>query len=256
MQLSQFDRDIADALASLPGVVAVAVGGSRATGVADERSDTDLYALWRGELAAPADRAAVLAPLADQGQVVSASIFGPEDHLHRDHRLVEVVYLNLDEMQQLVATATHEGLGGTVCSTAFLHTLATCQPLRDDAHELAAVKRQLAGYPEPTRTRILADSTQAIPEFISQLRTAQARRDVLMIVDRRAAAQAALVNLLFALNRTYHPGEKRLLWHTARLPRRVSDQDRRFTELAIRPPLDPELADIVADLYTDILSLG
>ena len=42
------DDQIAHALLRIPGVRAVLLGGSRATGVADAASDTDLYALRSG----------------------------------------------------------------------------------------------------------------------------------------------------------------------------------------------------------------
>src|SRR5262245_47765245 len=41
---------LADQLAAMPGVVAVALGGSRASGVADARSDWDLGVYYRGAI--------------------------------------------------------------------------------------------------------------------------------------------------------------------------------------------------------------
>ena len=48
MELTATDTALAEALMSLPGVCAVAIGGSRATGLADAASDTDAYALVSG----------------------------------------------------------------------------------------------------------------------------------------------------------------------------------------------------------------
>src|SRR5262245_1301406 len=77
-------------VADLPGFAAISLGGSVATGLADESSDLDLHVYWRAPLAAPAERGARLARVADAGSVeVDILDWGREDNLRVDGRLVE-----------------------------------------------------------------------------------------------------------------------------------------------------------------------
>jgi hypothetical protein len=148
--LTEVDRAIASALIGLNGIRAVSIGGSRAVGMDDSASDTDLYAWQRGPLVAAALRQEELAGLADDG-VTSFEVFGPEDHFHVDGRLVEVVHLDLDEIEGQVRRARTEGLGGEVCATAFLHTAYASVPIPDPYAELDRLHADLTTFPEATR---------------------------------------------------------------------------------------------------------
>src|SRR6186997_1658644 len=81
-QAAALQRIVA-ALADLPGVAAISLGGSTAAGLADAASDLDVYVFYHQPLAASADRAARLRALADVGSLeVGILTFGLEDHLH------------------------------------------------------------------------------------------------------------------------------------------------------------------------------
>ena len=70
---------------------------------------------------------------------------------------------------------------------------------------------------------------------------AVARKDMLRAQQRLVAHQALWFNLLFALNRRYHPGEKRLLMHAERCPIRPADLTVPWTDLARCAPDDHRL---------------
>ena len=136
------DDQIAHALLRIPGVRAVLLGGSRATGVADAASDTDLYALRSGPPAPEGVRAGVLAPFADGGTVTHDDTWGVEDRLHHDGRLVEVMHFDLAEFR--VDEAFDPGLDPNGYTTAFLHTLARGVPLADPYGDLTRRRARLA----------------------------------------------------------------------------------------------------------------
>jgi predicted nucleotidyltransferase len=95
---------IAARLAAIPGVVAVTLGGSRATGMADEGSDWDFGLYYRGGLA-PADVAVlgwpgrVFAP-GDWGHIVNGGAW-----LTIDDTKVDLIYRDLDEVSRWTAAA-------------------------------------------------------------------------------------------------------------------------------------------------------
>jgi hypothetical protein len=97
-------RAIAERLAEIPGVVAVALGGSRATGTASTDSDWDFGLYYRGTLD-PADVTAlewpgqVFAP-GDWGRLVNGGAW-----LEVDGVKVDLVYRDLDEVLRWTAEA-------------------------------------------------------------------------------------------------------------------------------------------------------
>lgn len=249
------DEQLADALLGLDSVVAVFLGGSRATGVADLRSDTDLYAVHRAAVATGAARAAVLAPLADRSEVHEETAWGPEDHLYVDGDLVEVVHLGLEGLRDLVDRAYAEGLDDEGFATAFLHTVSSGLVLRDPEGEVTALQQRLATYPEATRDLLLASLPPLLTAYLSQLGTAMARGDLLMVQHRRASIQAVWFNLLFALNRVYHPGEKRLLDHAERCALKPDHQRERWMRACRLPADDPDLHAGLVTLVADLTGL-
>lgn len=253
--VTDFDRAVAAALSGLAGIRAVSLGGSRAVGLADRTSDTDLYAWYRGTLATAGLRQAALARLADDDEVMSLEVFGPEDHWHVAGELVEVVYLDLDEMEGQARRARSEGLGGEVCATAFLHTAYEGVPINDPYGELARLRADLATYPEATRTRQLAELPVMADEFASQLHKAQAREDWPMVTRRRAGLLDVTVSLMFALNRRYHPGEKRLLVHVEHCDVRPELLGQRLRAACLADPDDPALATRFIGLIAEVVAL-
>ncbi|MGV8848511.1 MAG: DUF4037 domain-containing protein [Propionibacteriaceae bacterium] len=248
------DRAIAATLIALPGIRSVSLGGSRAVGLTDRASDTDLYAWHRGALTPPARRREALADLADD-DIRSFEVFGPEDHWHVDGQLVEVVYLDLDEIERQTARARTEGLAGEVCATAFLHTAYASVLVADPYGDLVRLQNDLATYPEATRDRQLAELPVMAEEFASQLRTAQAREDWPMVVRRRAGLLDVTVSVVLALNRRYHPGEKRLLVHVGQCVVQPDLLVPRLRSACLADPDDPALASRFLQLIAEVVAL-
>lgn len=251
--LTPTDHRVADALVALPGVRAVFLGGSRATGTADDSSDTDLYALCRPVPDADA-AATALRPLADDGHITRVTTWGAEDHFRVAGRLVEIVHLDADALA--VDAFYDPGVAPTGYTTAFLHTLALGVPLADPNGELAALQDRLRTYPEATRARILAEVPAELAEYLSQLRKAQGRADWTSVTHRRAAAQTAWFDLCFALNRRLHPGEKRMLTHLADCPVVPADAVARWAQASLLPADDPALPDVLGELASELVSLS
>nr|MDQ2997192.1 DUF4037 domain-containing protein [Chloroflexota bacterium] len=202
-------------LADLPGVAAIALGGSTAAGFADESSDLDVYVYYHEPLAASADRATRLCALADEGTLEAGILtFGLEDHLHVQQKLIELIYLDLDRLIAEADRAYSQGLSSEGYTTSLLYILFRNHVFHDATGEVTALRARLhAAYPEPTRTRLLREQPAVLRYFLELLHVSRRRDDLLYVQHMRYSIQMIFFNLLFALNRMYHPGGKRLLPH-------------------------------------------
>ncbi len=255
--IDQTVQRIVMAIADLPGVAAITLGGSTAAGFADEFSDFDVYVYYHEPLASSADRAARLRPLADQGTLeVGIPTFGLEDHLHVQQKLVELVYLDLDRLIMEANQAYSEGLISEGYTTALLFILFRNQIFHDATGEVTALRARLqVAYPEPTRTRLLRAHPELLRYYLELLRISQRRDDLLFVQQLRYNIQMIFFNLLFALNRQYHPGGKRLLNHAQRCIIQPPDLAARWNYISRLPADDSALADVLDELVDDLCQL-
>jgi hypothetical protein len=207
---------LAEAYAALPGVVAVVRAGSRENDVADEASDLDLYVYAESEppLAARATVAAGARGAVELGN----RFFEPGDEWidAASGLAVDVMFRAPQwiEAQLDRVLVRHEASIGY--STAFWHNVLRSTALVDPTGFYAGLQaRAAAPYPEPLRRAIVARNHPLLrrnrSSFAAQLARAVARGDRVAQNHRTAAFLASLFDVIFALNRLPHPGEKRLV---------------------------------------------
>ena len=250
-------QQIVAALADMPGVDAIALGGSTAAGLADVSSDLDVYVYYHQPLAAAAVRAARLSRLADEATLeVDLTAFGLEDHLHVQHMLIELIYLDLDRMSEEVHRSYGSGLSSEGYTTALLYILFRSQIFHDPTGEVTALRARLrAGFPEPTRARLLREHPELLRYYLELLRVSQGRADLLYVQQMRYSIQMVYFNLLYALNRRYHPGGKRLLSHAQRCAIQPAKLAERWNAISRLSPDDSALADRFEGLIDELLWL-
>lgn len=255
-------HDVADRVVAivggLPGVVAVSLGGSIASEMADETSDMDLYVYWEEPLAPAGERAERLAAVADPGSVRAGfTSWGLEDQFSVDGGPVELIYRRWVDMRADVQRAYGEGLAGNGFTTAVLYAVAHGRPLHDPTGELRAARNRLTReFPEATRMGVLRRACPLLGFHVTQLRRAQARGDLLFVQHIRGKIQLLFFDVLFALNRLYHPGEKRLLEHARRCPLRPAECETRWTRAALLPADDPALPVELGALAEELRALA
>jgi predicted nucleotidyltransferase len=211
-------RRVAAAYASLPEVEAVALGGSRAAGTHGPDSDVDLYVYAAAPVSLPARAAVAAGPRSEVGndffepgdEWIDAATGLRVDAMFRDLRWAEG---EIDRV--LVRCEARLGY-----STAIWHNVRTCLPLFDRRGWLVALRaRAAAPYPEPLRRAIVARNRPLLAanlsSYLHQLERACARRDAVAANHRAAAFLASFFDILFAVNRATHPGEKRILEQAA-----------------------------------------
>jgi hypothetical protein len=208
----------------MSGIIAIALAGSTGAGVADDRPDVDL------DVYAPAtisldQRSALAAELADPAAPVEIGNdfweVGDEWTERGSGIALDIMYRTpqwIEEQLDQVLVRHEASLGYTTC---FWHGVANSHTLYDPTGWYAELQeRARIPYPEPLRRAILAKNypvlRQTRSSYAHQIAAAVARHDSVSLNHRVAALLASYFDVLFALNRVLHPGEKRLVEYAER----------------------------------------
>ena len=229
--------EIARRLGAMDGVIAVALGGSVATRLADARSDVDLYVY--SSVPPPLPLRAELARDYDPAPELDNQAFGPGDEWTdaASGRAVDLIFWSPAWIEEQLARVLDAHLPSVGYSTCFWRTVLHSVPLVDPTGWFAALQAMARRpYPEALRRAIVDNNRPLLRDarssFLHQIERAVARGDAVSVHHRTAALLASFFDILFALNRVPHPGEKRLL--------EIVQE-----ECVLRPP---DLAGLVGDV--------
>jgi len=250
-KISDETARIVAVVGQIPGVVAIAQGGSVNAGLADSASDRDFHVYWEPPLALAAERAVRLATLADPGCVwpgEGTTSWLVEDHYAVARQPIEHIYIRMADVPAEIEVAYRDGFAEEGFTTGRLFCFANDRIVYDPTGGLGAQQARLrTSYPDALRRAVVRRQTARLALYLAQLRTGQQRGDLLYAQQIRTKLQNVYFDLLFAVNRHYHPGEKRLLTYAARCPLCPPDWLARWEHIARLPADAPEL---VAELGT------
>ncbi|MFH8407530.1 nucleotidyltransferase domain-containing protein [Streptomyces sp. NPDC018019] len=221
----------AAALADVPGVVGVTLGGSRARGTHRPDSDWDLGVYYRGEpgLAALAELAAEItgAPVEIHGPGAwgdwvngGAWLVMPDgrhvDWLLRDLDRVERVWRDCRAGRFEIGAQVGHPLG--FWSPAYAGELALARVLADPTGELGRLRAETQEYPEPLRAALTGTAVWDAGFSVAMAGTSHATADTLHAALCLARAVGDLTQALHAHHRSWLINEKRALAAAAALP--------------------------------------
>ncbi len=217
---------VAARYAALPEVRAVTLGGSRAGSVHAVDSDLDFY-VYADPPVPLAARAAIAAAVARPGTAEVGNAFwepGDEWEDAGTGLWVDVMFRSPAWIKAELARVLIRHEASVGYSTCLWHNVRYALPLQDRDGWFARLQADAnRPYPEPLRRSIVAKNHPVLratrSSFLHQIETAVRRGDRVSVLHRTAALLASYFDILFALNRLTHPGEKRLLQHAAACPR-------------------------------------
>lgn len=216
-------QEITAYYAAIPEVLAVAQSGSRTAGNGDEHSDIDLYVYSREEVPL-APRREIAARRGRRFEVDNRWWEVGDEWLEREDCLhIDVMFRRAADFKNHLTSLLERFEARTSYSTALWHNLRTSEILFDPEGWLADLKRRAdVPYPEELALAIITLNFPllrgAFGAYPNQIALAAQRGDIAAVNHRLAEFLASFLDVLFALNRTPHPGEKRLLTLAGRLP--------------------------------------
>ena len=207
---------VAEQYAALPSVEAVALGGSAASGVADEQSDIDLYVYSRSEI--PISTRAAIARAAAARAEVDNRFWEPGDEWVDavSGIAVDVIFRSVDWIEEQIDRVLRRHEASVGYSTCLWYNVHSSHILFDRTGWFRALQDAARQpYPEPLRQAIVAKNhpilARAQSSYRRQLQKAVERGDLVSVSHRVTVLLASYFDILFAVNRLAHPGEKRLL---------------------------------------------
>ncbi len=214
-------REWAARFASFEQVRAVALGGSWVTGSADPLSDLDVLVYASPPPPAEARRALIL-PTARRAEIDNTFFGTGDEWIDQSGQGVDAAYWSpewMEDQLERVLVRFEASLGYT---TSFWHTLRNSRVLFDRTGWLTRLQEQArVPYPEPLRRAIVEKNhpvlRRKLASYLEQVELALSRADWVSVQHRVTAVLASYFDILFAVNRVPHPGEKRLLAHAKRI---------------------------------------
>ena len=200
---------------NLAQVEAIALGGSRAGEVFDEKSDYDIYLYCTGEVTEEEKRP-ILEKYCSYLEL-SNHFWELEDNCRLKNGMdMDILYRNLDDFVLDVASVVEQKNARNGYTTCMWHNLRTCKIVYDANGRLTEAKRRFSvPYPQELKRNIIDRNCKLLyaymPAYSDQIRKAVKRNDLVSINHRTAAFMESYFDVIFALNEQTHPGEKRLI---------------------------------------------
>lgn len=205
-------------LAELSEVEAIALGGSRAAGSYDEKSDYDLY-VYISSMIDNEKRSNILVKYCKYLEIGNRYWELEDDCILNDDIPIDIIYRSLDGFESGIRRTIINEEPNNAYSTCFYDNLKNCRIIYDKEGRLQALKdRYAVSYPEGLRRNIINRGLELLsgklPSYDQQILKAYKRNDYFSINHRTTAFLETYFDIIFAINRITHPGEKRLIEKT------------------------------------------
>lgn len=243
-------------LGTLPQVEAVALGGSRATGRNDAKSDYDVYVYITDHIDEQI-RKSILSKYCGYMEIGNAFWELEDDVTLKDGVDMDIIYRNLDGFEKGLSSVVLECTPWNGYTTCMWHNLITSKIVFDKNGKLGALQEKYQiPYPKKLKENIVANNLKLLsgnlPSFDMQIQKAEERGDLVSVNHRVTEFLASYFDVIFALNEMPHPGEKRMQSICSKecklLPNRFDENlDRLFAGM-FRESISPVIRDMVVEL--------
>ncbi len=232
------------ALAHVPGIEAVVLGGSYARGTAREKSNLDIGLYYRESTPfAIVAVQSIANAVSAHGNPVVTDFYGRGlwvnggARIHTAAGKVDLLYRNIDQVERTIEEAGHgimrhdyqEQPPYGFYSIIYLAETSICVPLHDPNGNIARLKQLVQSYPPALKTRVVNDMLWSAEFTLLHARDFVTAGDVYNTVGCLTRIATALTQALYALNERYFISDKKALEEISGfdcVPRRYADQMR------------------------------
>lgn len=202
-------------LSELEQVESIALGGSRSGQNYDEKSDYDVYVYCTSNISEET-RTDILKKYCSIMEIGN-HYWEYEDNCTLNNGVdIDIVYRNPDDFYREVADVVENYQAHNGYTTCMWHNLINCKVIYDRDGKLSQAKKRFdVPYPDVLRDNIIKRNMNllcdAMPAYSYQIKKAVARNDQISIIHRTTAFLESYFDVVLAVNRLTHFGEKRLI---------------------------------------------
>ena len=207
-------NELFEELGSLSQVEAIALGGSRATGRNDEKSDYDVYVYITSSIDENVRRN-ILEKYCRYMEIGNSFWELEDDVTLNDGIDMDIIYRNMQDFEDMVSSVVIDCVPCNGYTTCMWHNLITAKIVIDKNGKLSALQEKYRiPYPKKLKEKIISNNLKLLsgmlPSFDMQIKKAENRGDLVSVNHRVAEFLASYFDIIFALNEMTHPGEKRM----------------------------------------------
>lgn len=202
------------AFEKLEEVEAMLLGGSRATGTFDEKSDYDIYVYLNKPLSEK-KRRDILDHYCSYMEYSNEFWELEDDGTLNNGIDLELIYRDYSFFDDIIEGMKNKNVGNGY-SSCFYDNLMNSVILFDKSGKIKEKQEDNTGLIDDEYVQAIIDNNYPLvyrdtPAMYRQVKKAMERNDRNSVVHRLAEYFAIYYDILFALNKTSHPGEKRLV---------------------------------------------
>lgn len=211
----EYFSSIINSFEKLDEIDAIVLGGSRSTSEYDEKSDYDIYVYCNSELSLEQKNNAVT-PFCSEAEIGNRYWELEDNCVLKNGVLIDIIYRDINMFEQYLKTVVDEGNAFNGYTTCFWHNIINSKVLFDKSGNFTSLqKKYTIPYPEELRKSIITKNRKllggVLPSYDKQIEKAVKRNDLVSVHHRTTEFLASYFDIIFALNRLTHPGEKRLV---------------------------------------------
>ena len=198
----------------LPEVEAIALGGSRATGRNDEKSDYDVY-IYISKLIDENVRKEILSKYCKYMEIGNSFWELEDDVTLSDGIDMDIIYRGMEDFEKTISSVVFDCVAWNGYTTCLWHNLITSKIVVDKTGKLNELQKKFnIPYPQKLKENIISKGLKLLsgilPSFDMQIKKSENRGDLVSVNHRVTEFLATYFDIIFALNEMTHPGEKRM----------------------------------------------
>lgn len=251
---------IIDEFKKIENVKAIVLSGSRTAKSSDEISDYDIYIYSDTEI--NLDERTRIAKIFSDTYEINNQFFGAGDEwiLRNSDIQIDVMYRTREWIENCVENTWVKHYPSVGYSTCFIFNIKYSQIIFDTDNWYKNLQEKVSSeYPDELSKNIIKNNLPLLKNKISasfyeQIDKAIKRKDYVSLNHRISAFVASYFDVLFAVNKVLHPGEKRLVQYTKIHCSKIPENFEQDINNITRYPLENTL-EILSRLNDNLLKI-
>lgn len=251
-------------LSKLDDIQAILLGGSRATGHNDVNSDYDVY-VYSSKLIDEKRRKEIINPYVSYMEYSNNFWEIEDDGILKNNIDIELIYRDIHQIEENLMH-TIKGRISHGYSTCFLDNFMKSIILYEKDQVITNLRKKIQVIDwTPMFDKIIIENMKLLKDYMPslyyQIEKAVKRDDIMSINHRLTEYFSIVFDILFAANKTLHPGEKKLLEYSKSLAIVPKDFDFLVTDILKRAFIDSKksllsVEKLTINIYGLVKKLG